>query len=500
MEGPSRLPPPTVVRLVTNYAGFSPNLYRNYSGRLTSNRVEIMGTTIFKAPALSSSIEMYGWVNSTLLGASRKAMGLYYKDNSGPFPQPHPKSNIKPHNRVDYITHHGIFRGLTGPGLQPTTIRYTQDLCRCMQAMDLKEWVQMPDLMDFFREVVGAGTLKAVVGPTMFRLNPTFARDMFRFDKIFPSFAPGFPRLMMSGSYAFRDKLANDFKKWYQYANNHFDESLVDEDGEWDPIWGSSMMRQRQSAFSQADHHDDETIARIDLGLAWATIGNIVPLSMFAVFHVFKDKELQRRVRREIQDNLGDQKIEQVDVAKFVKAVPLLSSIYAETLRLYVKVYSLYRSPHDDVQLGRWVLPKGAVAVLNSGPSHMDPTFWNTMDGKHPVDSFWADRFLVDPSDPQSGPVNPECRETTAEKRTATKPYFSTEGCEGAWIPYGGGYSMCPGRFIAKSVLVFTTALLVSKYDIEIDCDKPRFTNKRYGMGVEDLKYPIPFRIKRRVD
>lgn len=160
---------------------------------------------------------------------------------------------------------------------------------------------------------------------------------------------------------------------------------------------------------------------------------------MFSSFHVFKDQELLDRVRQDIQEYLGDQSIHEADPITLVKAIPLLSSVYAETLRLYIKVYSLYRSPHEDVPLGKWILPKGALAVLNSGPSHMDADFWNTKDGEHPVECFWSKRFLIDPSDARSGPVRPELRKPTNEKAVVDKkPYYSTEGCDGAWIPYGG--------------------------------------------------------------
>lgn len=240
--------------------------YYNFQDRETIEK-------IFKAPTLSSSIEMYGWVNSTLLGAPSKAMTVYYDDNSGPFPQPHPQSNVPSHNRIDYVTHHAIFRGLTGPGLQPMTLRYTRDLSKRMESLNLtREWTEMPDFANFFREMVGTGTLTAVIGPTILRLNPTFVQDMFKFDKMFPSFAPGFPSFLMPRSYSFRDRLTNCFKEWYKYAREHFEESMVDEDGDGDPIWGSSMMRQRQKTLSKVDHHDDETIARVDLGLAWAYV------------------------------------------------------------------------------------------------------------------------------------------------------------------------------------------------------------------------------------
>lgn len=89
----------------------------------------------------------------------------------------------------------------------------------------------------------------------------------------------------------------------------------------------------------------------------------------FASFHIFKDHELLRRVRDVIDGHVGNASVADVD-SKDIAADPLLSSIYAETLRRYIKVYSAYMSAHEDVLLGKWWLPKGKMCITNSGPSH----------------------------------------------------------------------------------------------------------------------------------
>ena len=173
----------------------------------------------------------------------------------------------------------------------------------------------------------------------------------------------------------------------------------------------------------------------------YRSIGNVVPTAACAVFHVFKDPELLARVRKVAEEHTGKSLVPEPDITALA-ANPLLLSIYAETLRLYVKVHAAFMSPHEDVSLGKWLLPKGGIALISSEPAHMDTTFWNTKNGKHKVDSFWADRFLIDPSDPSSGPILPGLRESDGfEKKSAnleSKPYYSTKGCEGSWIPYGG--------------------------------------------------------------
>lgn len=109
-----------------------------------------------------------------------------------------------------------------------------------------------------------------------------------------------------------------------------------------------------------------------------------------------------------------------------------------------MKTYFVACSPHKDIPLGNWKLPKGKVALVNSGISHMDQTFWNTKDGEYPVHRFWPERFITHVHDPASGPMKPAmqrgAQSTTTERVQDDKGTFSLDGLQGLWIPYGGQY------------------------------------------------------------
>lgn len=96
-------------------------------------------------------------------------------------------------------------------------------------------------------------------------------------------------------------------------------------------------------------------------------------------------------------------------------------------------------SSHNDVNLGKWKLPKGDTGVVSSGISHMDDTYWNDAGGQHPLSEFWPGRFLVDPANRLSGPArSTQTRSTSPNGSNYEKPHFSMEGLDGVWIPYGG--------------------------------------------------------------
>lgn len=223
------------------------------------------------------------------------------------------------------------------------------------------------------------------------------------------------------------------------------------------------------------------------------------------MWHIYKEPGLLQRIRAELHDHFGNRSIRTIN-PKELLCLSLLQSVYAETLRLYTEIYIMVSSSQADVQLGNWRLPKESIGLLNSSLSHQDAIFWNTKDGRHPVDSFWADRFLIDPNDPSSGPINPAVREPLCGKKarqgrpTNGKPYFSTDGLEASWFPYGGGYSICPGRHLAKNVIIHVCAILATEFDVEFVTDSLVLDKWRFGLGMAAPTNALPFRIQKRQD
>jgi hypothetical protein len=173
-------------------------------------------------------------------------------------------------------------------------------------------------------------------------------------------------------------------------------------------------------------------------------------------------------------------------------------------------------SPHQDVAIGsKWWLPRGKIGLANSGVAHMDERLRNASQGLHSLDTFWADRFLMDSNDPLSGLLAPEMR-TSAQKAShisSAGRSFSLKGLEGSWIPYGvsmliriattllipvGGHAICPGRFFSKNVIVTVMAMMVDRYDIEFESEAPEPSTAKFGMGTLGPKTALPVKIRNR--
>jgi cytochrome P450 len=158
-------------------------------------------------------------------------------------------------------------------------------------------------------------------------------------------------------------------------------------------------------------------------------------------------------------------------------------------------------------------MKQGVGMLATSWVGGHDPDFWNTgstlPDGfeEHPVNSFWAERFLRYEDDPTSGPVrgtNIKSSPSTS-KRTPEddrKARVVTEGTQGYFFPYGGGTKMCPGRFFAKQQLMSAVAVALRAYEIELvdpEAAAKIGPNMDYfPFGTIPPKGKIPARIRRR--
>ncbi|KAL4934894.1 hypothetical protein BDV06DRAFT_234963 [Aspergillus oleicola] len=482
------------VQFLFNSATFVKNA-TTYCGQLTCVRISLLVsgvylvqdpeavTAMWKHPDLSSPIYIYTVGLRSLFGMEEKAIETYTADDSGPYRKPHAKSNVMPHNRADFLTHDSLLRGLTGPGLAPAFQRFQVVFCR--EAEGIKsltvqgEWVRMPDMLQFFRDRVGRAVLTSLFGPALLKINPTFMENMWAFDAVTPYLAKRVPRFFYLKGYRARDKLLQQIQSWYRYARSHFDASQLDADKDGDPFWGSAMMRERQEFILKMQQQDDASLASADLGLMWSAVTNVVPSALMCVLHIFSDAELLSRVRASLHGTNPVAVFSDMD--KLLRN-DLLQSIYAETLRLYVQSYITRCSAHAPAEVGAWCLPQNEVGMVSSFVAHMDENVWNTRDRAHPATEFWADRFLV----------------ALDKGKGVDEPRFSLRGLEGSWIPYGGGFGACPGRLFAKRVILFTCALLVTQFDMDIKTRDLSMDSSTYGLGTQKPKQKIVFAIRRR--
>ena len=221
------------------------------------------------------------------------------------------------------------------------------------------------------------------------------------------------------------------------------------------------------------------------------------------MIEVFTDKRLLREVRTEINNAKAHNIVRDEDVEKLL-GIPLLQSICSELLRLRVEVQTIFSSDKEEIQINEWRIPKGSLIVVPAGGAHRDPDFWNTRNGRYPLDRFWAQRFLSYPGDPDSGPLNPSVRPQPwrpAGKKVQGdgKPKYVATGLTDSYIPFGIGERTCPGRGFARREIISFCALVVDRYDIEFAKDQEFESGSTfYGIGTQRPRGRIPFKIRTR--
>lgn len=243
--------------------------------------------------------------------------------------------------------------------------------------------------------------------------------------------------------------------------------------------------------------------------------GNSVPLVFWTVFDVFSRAGLLSRVR-DIAQSARDTRAQESESIK-LNGSPLLQSIFAESTRLRTVGIVVRVAARPNFQLGEWFFPNGSILGIPSRTGAMNKNIWDagTEADPHPLDRFWEERFLTYPDKPNSRPLRKQEKTVrpgkleNSKKINATKeqgpsePSFSLTGLGGAYFPFGGGPTICPGRHFARQEIIGTLAKLAQDYDIELQVPcgwEPRMNNRFFPIGVLPPVDKVAFRIRRRLE
>lgn len=217
---------------------------------------------------------------------------------------------------------------------------------------------------------------------------------------------------------------------------------------------------------------------------------NAIPMTFWNIIEIFSQQGLPDRVRKELEGAIvrhvnGPALPQQplgFDMAG-VMSSPLLQSIYAEALRMHASLM-LTRSPTSgDHRIGDFVLPKGGLICIPADLAASDEALWGRERTARPLAHFWAERFLVT---------------ERGEDGTETA-HFSTKGLDGAWIPYGGGALICPGRHLSKLEMIGGVAVFAAYFQIDMSSGVPPMDHAFFGLGAQPPAGAVPVRLRRRV-
>ncbi len=148
----------------------------------------------------------------------------------------------------------------------------------------------------------------------------------------------------------------------------------------------------------------------------------------FTLFLLAKHPEIQQKVYKEIQDNVGPD----MDVMDWISKLPLTQQCIEEAMRLYPPVYIIDRMAREDITIGDYRFPKGTLLLLSVYELHRHSDFW-----KDP-EKFKPERF-------------------GKEHRKEMSSYY---------YPFGAGPRMCIGNSFALYEMIMTMVEILSRFKI----------------------------------
>ncbi|KAJ8116812.1 hypothetical protein OPT61_g1847 [Boeremia exigua] len=261
-----------------------------------------------------------------------------------------------------------------------------------------------------------------------------------------------FPSLTMPKSYKARKQLQDTFSKYYT-AGHHISDPTT-----------ATVTLNRANALTEYGFTGNE-IGLLECILPVVSTLNAIPTLYWLLLFVLPQPTLMEKLRAEIaafvdasQPDSKGARIITMDISRFETALPLLVSCYRETLRLSNHAVC-NRHMMEDLTItdqdGRsYLLKKGVDIQLPAGVTHRHTDVWGS-----DVSQFRADRFV------------PSTSKATDADRVRKLAY----------MPFGGGRHLCPGRNFAFAEIIGSAAVLLLGFDI-----------KPLGMSFEDVQMRGP--------
>lgn len=210
-----------------------------------------------------------------LLDAPASVIPFYAADDSGMGSTPRKGSLTKQGDRIHFHQARATQKFLAGQHLGPLADRYSKTLARnlhsALDEVDSDGWLEHPDLYSFLQQNVSRTAIETLMGSKILDLDPNLVENFWKFDRNVPLFLRCLPRWMIPGAYAARDRLRASIKRWHAYANEHYDCNKTNkEDPEWDPYFGSKLVRARQAYSLNMKPMIADARACEDMGLMFA--------------------------------------------------------------------------------------------------------------------------------------------------------------------------------------------------------------------------------------
>lgn len=343
-------------------------------------------------------------------------------------------------DRETFDSFYGRF--LKGTALTPLTDRASERMRVALAREADTRWREL-GLFDLVSRCVFMAGFEAMFGDGA--ADGDVAAEFRRFDRWFPLLIAGAPIRLLPGARA-----------GFARILDAVDTLRAD---------ASEFIRVREALLVGGTTRDNRN--RLQAGIVWAAAANTIPAAFWSLAYLLRDPTARTEINAELSAHGTDD----------LKRLPKLQSAVHEALRLSSGSLTIREARRDcelTLESGRTIsLHAGDQVALSPFAVHYDPDIFPD------PDTYRFDRFLAD-----GGPKQ-------FFKRGKRVPI--------PLMPYGGGVSMCPGRFLANNEVMQFVALALTELDLELlGPALPPFDNARAGLGVLPPKGDVRCRLRRR--
>ncbi|KAI1293908.1 cytochrome P450 [Xylaria venustula] len=260
-------------------------------------------------------------------------------------------------------------------------------------------------------------------------------------------------------------KLVTALKDYFEAAQDRF---FHGGDSDIPAMTRATCAMQHEAGFSPTD------IAAAHFIIIHGGLVSAVPTTFWAVIYVFSNAGLLARAREdalaavtlvptnEENQRRGYKREARISSDHLETICPLLMSVLRETQRL-AAVGTLHRRVLEDTEISategdrKYLLKKGTAVFVPVFPVHRNEKIW----GSEP-DEFRLGRFHKDKDPNRKRVGNDSCSLEVSEP----PPVLSAPLQRKAYIPFGGGRELCPGRHLAVAETLGTLVMLVLGFEI----------------------------------
>ncbi|KAJ0417993.1 cytochrome P450 [Aspergillus carlsbadensis] len=196
----------------------------------------------------------------------------------------------------------------------------------------------------------------------------------------------------------------------------------------------SDIVRQRCEVARRYGCSDDY-LGRSEVELLNGLLSNMVPTVFWMLVHIILDPSLAERVSSEVESFVQKPDLDTLSLApgEIRRGCPSLVATYQEALRLYSSSARAYQVMEDFMLTDDCLLKKNSIITIPAETIHRNPKNWGPDALEFNVDRwFKSDRTLN----------------------------------SSAWVPFGGGSSICPGRFFVFDMILSTVIVVLYGYDL----------------------------------